>query len=383
MSVTSPYKLSELRSPIMPSILFRYLAREMLQVMFAVTAIVLLIIMSGRFVNYLAQAASGSLNADFLFAIMGYRMPEFLVMIIPLGLFLGIIMAYGRLYVENEMTILSVCGMSQNQLLCMTMVPALAVMALVAFLSLFLAPEGIRQVELLLAKQDSMTEFDTLAPGRFQVLEGGSRVTYTESLANERQLMEKVFIASRGEQGSPVMSLVLADQGRLSTTEQQGQRYLILRDGFRYDLTPGVAEVRITEYEHYGLRMEERPIKNEISREQALPTQVLLVSDNTTHIAEWQWRLSLPLVVPIIVLLAVPLSRVNPRQGRFVKLLPGVLMYLMYLALLIYARGAVDDQRLPSWPGVWWVHGIYLLAGLAMLCREPLQRKLARSKADA
>lgn len=367
----------------MPSIIFRYLAREMLQVMLAVTGIVLLIIMSGRFVNYLTQAASGSLNADFLFAIMGYRMPEFLVMIIPLGLFLGIIMVYGRLYVENEMTILSACGMSQNKLLCMTMVPALGVMALVAFLSLFVTPKGIQQVELLLAKQDSMTEFDTLVPGRFQALEGGSRVTYTESLANERQLMEKVFIASRGEQGSPSISLVLAGQGRLSATEQKGQRYLILSDGFRYDLTPGVPEVRITEYEHYGLRMEERPIKNEISREQALPTGALLASDDTTYIAELQWRLSLPLVVPIIVLLAVPLSRVNPRQGRFVKLLPGVLMYLMYLALLIYARGAVDDQRLPPQVGLWWVHGLYLLIGLAMLFWEPLQLKLARSKANA
>ena len=110
--------------------------------MLAVTGVVMLIIMSGRFVNYLAQAASGSLNADFLFAIMGYRMPEFLVMIIPLGLFLGIIMAYGRLYVENEMTILGATGMSQAQLLRMTMIPALGVMALVAFLSLFYCAQG-------------------------------------------------------------------------------------------------------------------------------------------------------------------------------------------------------------------------------------------------
>lgn len=360
--------------------------------MLAVTGIVLLIIMSGRFVNYLAQAASGSLNADFLFAIMGYRMPEFLVMIIPLGLFLGIIMAYGRLYVENEMTILSACGMSQSQLLRMTMIPSLGIMLLVALLSLVVAPLGIQKVEMLLAKQDSMTEFDTLVPGRFQPLEGGSRVTYTESLSSDRQLMEKVFIASRSDRGIDAMSLVLAESGRLSTAGKKGQRYLVLNDGFRYDMTPGLARVRITEYKTYGLRMEERAISEEISREQALPTATLMQSDNPRHIAELQWRLSLPLIIPIIVLLAVPLARVNPRQGRFVKLLPGVLMYLLYLALLIYARGAVDDQRISPQIGVWWVHGLYLALGLLLMSKESLQlsfqlslqqRRQARRKTDA
>lgn len=368
----------------MPSIIFRYLAKEMLQVMLAVTGVVLLIIMSGRFVNYLAQAASGSLNADFLFAIMGYRMPEFLVMIIPLGLFLGIIMAYGRLYVENEMTILGATGMSQGQLLQMTMIPALGVMVLVALLSLFIAPKGIQQVEMLLAQQDSMTEFDTLVPGRFQLLEGGSRVTYTESLSGERQQMDKVFIASRLDNaGSAAMSLVLADRGHISTTEKLGQRYLILNDGVRYDMTAGSGNVRAIEYETYGLRMEERTINDEISREQAIPTGELIGSDDSRYIAELQWRLSLPLIVPIIILLAVPLSKVNPRQGRFVKLLPGVLMYLFYLALLMYARSAVDDQRIPPQIGVWWVHGIYLLIGVFMMSQESLKLKLAGRKANA
>ena len=352
--------------------------------MLAVTGVVLLIIMSGRFVNYLAQAASGSLNADFLFAIMGYRLPEFLVMIIPLGLFLGIILAYGRLYVENEMTIMGATGMSQGQLLRMTMLPAMGVMLVVAVLSLFIAPKGIQQVEMLLIKQDAMTEFDTLVPGRFQLLEGGSRVTYTEALSSDRQQMQKVFIASRSDDiSSAAMSLVLADSGRISTVEEQGQRFLIFNDGFRYDMTPGMGNVRVTEYETYGLRMEERTINYEISREQALPTGELMKSDDTRLIAELQWRLSLPLLVPIIVLLAVPLSRVSPRQGRFVKLLPGVLLYLFYLALLMFARSAVDDQRIPATIGVWWVHAIYLAIGLFMVSQETLQLKLGRSKANA
>lgn len=368
----------------MPSILFRYLAKEMLQVMLAVTGVVLLIIMSGRFVNYLAQAANGSLNADFLFAIMGYRMPEFLVMIVPLGLFLGIIMSYGRLYVENEMTVMSACGMSQGQLLRMTMIPSLVVMAIVALLSMGVAPWGIQKVETILAQQDSMTEFDTLVPGRFQSFEGAGRVTYTERLTSDRQQMEKVFIANRSSNpASPEMSLVLSETGRISTTEGDGQRYLILNEGYRYDLAPGSLKVKITEYGTYGIRMEESAVAEEISKEQALPTSELMASDAPSYQAELQWRISLPLLIPIIVLLAVPLSKVNPRQGRYVKLLPGVLMYLLYLSLLIAARGMVEDGRLPPSIGLWWVHGIYLVLGLIFYFQEPVQALFAKKTAGS
>ena len=365
----------------MPLIIFRYISRQLVQVMLAVTSIVLLIIMSGRFVNYLADAASGQLRADFLLAIMAYRIPDFLVMILPLGLFLGIILSYGRLYVDHEMSVLSACGMSRNQLLGMTMIPSLGVMILVGFLSLVVAPKGIQKVEMIFNEQDSLTEFDTLVAGRFQPM--GGRVTYTEALTNERQVMEKVFIASRNSNNTMGnMSVVLADKARIDAQQgSEGQRYLILTDGKRFDMTPGVLAVRETGFGTYGVKMDEPRARKEIGREQALPTSELLKSDNTTYIAELQWRISLPLLIPIIVLLALPLSQINPRQGRYVKLLPGILLYLMYLALLMSARGAVDDGRLSPTIGLWWVHGVYLLIALALYFVEPFQRMLVRRRA--
>ncbi len=370
----------------MPLIIFRYITRQMLQVMLAVTSVVLLIIMSGRFVNYLAQAASGSLKADYLFAIMGYRMPEFLVMIIPLGLFLGIILAYGRLYVESEMSVLSACGMSRNQLLLMTMIPAAGVMMFVALLSLYIAPIGIQRVEQILADQDSLTEFDTLVPGRFQMIDNGLRSTYTEKLSDDRQRMEQVFIANRNIDSNNIgeMTVLLSETGRIDNQQEgdgEGQKYLILQNGYRYDLTPGQLKLRATKFEAYGIQMQESSAKKEISREQALPTSVLLASDDTAHIAELQWRISLPLLIPIMVLLAVALAKVSPRQGRFVKLLPGILLYLFYLALLISSRGAVDDGRIPAAIGLWWVHSVFLMIALILYFYEPVQLKLAKRRA--
>ena len=368
----------------MPLIIFRYLSRQTLQVMLAVTSVVLLIIMSGRFVNYLAQAATGTLKAEFLFAIMGYRIPEFLVMIVPLGLFLGIILAYGRLYVDNEMTVLSACGLSDKQLLLMTMIPAAGVTLLVALLSLTLAPMGIREVEHIFAQQRALTEFDTLVAGRFQKF-GGQRVTYTESLSDNKQQMNQVFIANHNANGSSVgtMTLMLARGARLeASTVEGGQRYLVLSEGYRHDLTPGALPVRSTEFVNYGLRMAERQAGQEISKEKALPTSTLLTAATAGARAELQWRISLPLLVPVVVLLALPLSRVSPRQGRYLKLLPGILLYLLYLSLLLSGRGAMEDGRLPASIGLWPIHGVFFLIALVLNLIAPARLWLMRRRAD-
>jgi len=150
-------------------IVFRYLSRELLITMSAVSAVLLVIIMSGRFIKYLAQAAQGVLDPGVLLLIMGFRLPGFLQLILPLGLFLGILLAYGRLYLESEMTVLSATGMSQRRLLAYSLAPAALVAALVGWLSLGLAPQGIAEVDRILNQQDSLTEFDTLVPGRFRV----------------------------------------------------------------------------------------------------------------------------------------------------------------------------------------------------------------------
>lgn len=163
-------------------IVFRYLAREIFLTLGAVSMVLLVIIMSGRFIKYLAQAAQGLLDPGVLFLIMGYRIPGFLQLILPLGLFLGILLAYGRLYLESEMTVLTATGMSQTRLLGYTLVPAALIALIGALLSFSLTPMGVREVAAILQEQDALTEFDTLVPGRFQSMKDGVRVTYAEDL---------------------------------------------------------------------------------------------------------------------------------------------------------------------------------------------------------
>lgn len=361
-------------------IVFRYLSREVLVTLSAVSAVLLVIIMSGRFIKYLAQAASGMLDPGVLFMIMGFRMPGFLQLILPLGLFLGILLAYGRLYLESEMTVLAATGMSQRRLLWMTLAPATLVALLVAWLSLGLAPQGSARVALIANQQDALTEFDTLVPGRFQALRDGSRITYTETLSEDRARLGGVFISekrmSQDKTKQQGISVLVAEKGH-QEVRPDGTRYLILENGYRYDGNPGEANYRAIKYDTYGALLPKPEISEEVTDREAIPTRDLFGNDNPRYKAELQWRLSLPLLVFIVTLMAVPLSRANPRQGRFLKLLPAILLYMAYLTILIAARGAVDRGKIPFGLGLWWVHLLFLGIGLMLLYWEPLRLTMA------
>ena len=360
-------------------IAFRYLSRELLLTSGAVSAVLLVIIMSGRFIKYLAQAAEGRLDHTVLFLIMAYKLPSFFQLILPLGLFLGVLLAYGRLYLDSEMTVLSATGMSQQRLALNTLASGGLVAILVAWLSLGLAPQGATEVAKILNQQEAMTEFDTLEAGRFQSMRSATRVTYTKELSEERTKLLDVFISDRRISSSgkeAEISMLVAEDGQ-QVVNPDGSRYLVLSNGYRYDGNPGEANYRRIKYDTYGLLLAKPEVSEEIGEREAVPTRELLGGDELWEQSELQWRLSLPLLVMIVTLLAVPLSRVNPRQGRYLKLLPAVLLYMTYLALLIAARGALDKGKLSPQIGLWGVHALFAVIALGLLYWEPIRLKLA------
>ncbi|QSP94212.1 LPS export ABC transporter permease LptF [Marinobacter salinisoli] len=344
------------------SIIFRYLIRQVMISMVAVSGILLLVFMSGRFLKYLGSAAEGQIAADVLFSIMAYRFPGFLELILPLGLFIGILLAYGRMYMESEMTVLFACGLSDRQLLAKTLLGSLPVMLIVGAMSLVVSPWGMKQVEQIFNEQRKATEFEMLAPGRFQSFSSGGRVTYTESLSDDKRELRGVFIAEYGRGGDGV-TIFTANSGSQLIDQDTGSRFLILEDGGRFDGSPGRLDYNITGFEAYGLKILSGE-KGTRQLEEGISTRELMKSENLEDRALLHWRFSLPLIVPIVTLLAVRLSRVNPRQGRFFHLLPAMLVYITYLGLLIVARDALADGKVPEWIGMLWVHALFLMLGL-------------------
>lgn len=361
------------------SIVFRYLIRQIMVSMLAVSSILLLVFMSGRFIKYLGNAAEGEIAAGLLFSIMAYRFPGFLELILPLGLFIGILLAYGRMYLESEMTVLFACGLSDKQLLAKTLIGSLPVMLVVGSMSLFVSPWGMKQVEGIFNEARKATEFEMLAPGRFQDFTSGSRVTYTEALSEDKRQLQGVFIAEYDRNGQGV-TLITAEAGSQLIDQETGSRFLILEQGGRYQGLPGNLDYNVTRFEAYGLKIRSGEAGSR-ELDEGVSTMSLWNSNNLDDRALLHWRLSLPLIVPIVTLLAVRLSRVNPRQGRFFHLLPAMLVYITYLGLLIVARDALAEGKVPEWIGMLWVHAIFLALGLwlqfgpAWLYRRRLEKE--------
>lgn len=334
--------------------------------MFAVCAVLLLIILSGRFVRYLAEAAAGKLEASVLFTLIGFRLPSYLELIIPLALFIGILLAYGRLYVDSEMTVLKACGMSERTLVRFTVVISLMVAMLVGFFSLYLGPVGAKASTALIEKQRSRTEFETLKPAHFHKLSGGG-VSYAERVSEDKKRLQKVFLASPGDAERRV-SLMTAREGETIVDKLSGRRYLVLTDGHQYHGTPGQSNYEVVSFRSYAQFL---PDNNYTTKTRdvidAMTTTELLSSGSPEAYSALQWRLSMPLLVMIVALLAVPLSRTQPRRGRYAKMIPAILIYVVYLVACNAARGMLDEGKAPTPWLLWYVHGAFLSVALVLL----------------
>jgi len=378
-------------------IIFRYLGRQVFQVMAAVTVILLVVAMITRFLQYLGDAVAGEISSDILLLLMAYRLPEFLLVILPFALFLGILLAYGRMYADNEMTVLRACGFSQKRLVGATLTASLLLALLAGVLSLAVAPWGLRNTEQLMDSQDELTELDLIVAGQFQEFAGGLRTTYAESIANGgagRQL-NNTFVAMRtvgsgnadreeGEEGETgeereerekgrdgdSVRIIVSDTARPVIDEVSGRRFMLLENGYVYDGVPGQGDYAVTRFEQQSVLMPETGRIESVVREKAMPTRELLGASDPEQQAELQWRLSGILIIPILALIAVPLSKVDPRQGRFSKLVPAALLYAVYYVGLQLAMGMVESGTLPAIIGLWWVHAAFLAYGCYLLRGE-------------
>jgi len=344
-------------------IIFRYLTKDILVSTFAVCSALLLIFLSLRFANLLADATAGKYAVNVLFEMIGYRMPGFLHIILPLGFYIAILLAYGRLYMESEMVVLFACGVSQRQLLMITLVPAFVIALLVALFTFWLAPSGIRQYAQILDEQRNRSEFDLLNAGRFQSLSQGQTVTYVQEIVDNHKRLNDVFIA-RDNPSSTSQTVLLARHGEQIEHETYGQRYLVLHDGYQYDGQPGSADFRITHFGTYAQYMPPVVLSGDYTSEaDAKPTRELFFSDDRVSRTTLQWRLSLPIMVFVIALMAVPFSKTNPRQGRYLKMLPAILVFVFYFVFLSTVRGLMEQGKWPVFPGFWVVHGAFIFLG--------------------
>ena len=357
-------------------IIFRYITQQLLMVWLAISSILLTVLLSSRFINYFNEAAAGNMRLPYLFAIMFYRIPGFLEIIMPLAFFLAILIVHGRLHAESEMVILENAGMGSHRLLGYTCGAGLVVFVLTGLLSLWLTPVGMKKTEETISLQNSLKALDMIQAGVFEKQNNG--VYYIEHLSKDKRCMNNVFVVKHNAENSDQrMSVFMSEAGRVDIDRQH--RYIILEKGYRYDITPGETGGRILKYDNYGILVKNSPIAP-VTAEETLSSRALWQVKTVAARAQWQWRLSLLLMVPVAIMIALPLSRVSPRQGRYFKLLPGLLVYLIYLSLLMSLQGSIKHGSIAVFPGLYGVNALFFLLGLLLFYGSHIKRFILRSR---
>ena len=361
--------------------IYRYLLSEVSKSIFAVATVLLLIFVSGRFVKYLGDVASGSMSSKALFSIMFYRLPGFMEFILPLGFFLGVMLAYGRLYVESEMVVLQACGVSKRRLLLYTQIPALIVMFFTASFTLYYTPAGWKQFYKVWNDPNTYSGLGTLVEGSFKNFFAQNLVVYAAEMNSEKNHLEDVLIV-RSNRFAKVNRLVLIKAKRADVVSAEDHEpFIELYDGTIYNGVPGSMDFNATRYGVYGQRLsssEPQGFYKDTLDE--VPTSALIKSDGRKEKVALQWRISLPFILPVLAIIALALSETNHRKGRYIKLLPGIIVYLFYIVLLIAVRSRMEKSVHIPLGSLWIIHLLFLLIGISLLYVNELKFALARRR---
>lgn len=350
-------------------ILRRFLLKEVVKAELAVFSVLMVVFVSRELVSVLADASEGKIAGDMLLSLLGLTIPKLTMMILPLSLFLGILMAYGRMYADSEMVVIHGAGVSEWFVTRITLIVALLNMLVVGGLTLYWGPWAEEMEKQLIDQAKSETNTSLLTEGQFRKSSDGNTVIFVEAIREKGKELEKVFVAQMPDtwDGQQKASLVNAASGTFEI-QASGQKELVLSSGARYEGAPGRRDYNIVIFRDYRIQVSDQSDVERSKRKiNATPTAELLNDDSLHATAEFHWRIALPLSLPILTLIAVPMAAVNPRQGKFAKLFPAILLYLSYYVLLMAGRKALENGGTPEALGLWWVHLSGLAAGVFMV----------------
>lgn len=352
----------------------RYLLREVAQTSVAVTGVLLVVLLSNQLARVLGQAAQSGFPGSVVATLIGLTTLQQLTVLVPVGLFLGIVLALGRLYHESEMTAMAACGVGPLSIYRPIALFTLLVVGLLAVLSFRVVPEAGARAQAIRVEAMRAAQFGALEAGRFRSFAGGDAVFYAERVERNGQL-RGVFVQRRAEERLEIAVAERAEQRGAGQAEQT----FVLFNGRRYEGVPGGLEWRVVEFAEHGIpvRMPEYRAKKE--RRQIKPTAALLGSDDGADRAELAWRIAVPVMAAVLMVLAVPLAKLRPRQGRFARVGLAVLAYFLYSNFVATVRVWIEKDSPGGAYGLWWVHLLPLAFAAWLLWRDerpgPLWRR--------
>lgn len=315
----------------------------------ALTAIFLVVVL----VRVLGRAAMGDLEVGAVLPMLAFSVLRFLPVLLSMALFIGVFMCLSRVWRDSEAVIWMGGGVGPwgwTRPVLTFSLPMVLLIAGVSFVGLPWAARTQAEYERLL---DSRDEVSTLAPGMFTEYDQGKRVHFVETVSADGMQVGNLFVQSQLNGRTGVM---VAKKGHVRT-EDNGERFLVLEAGRRYEGSPGDADFRLGEFDSYAVRIQPQIMARMDSSPRMLSMSQLQARPTPVNMGEWVWRVGYPVSALFLVLLAIPMSYVNPRAGRSLNVVFAILIYVAYNNFVGLSEGWVSHGKMLAWQGLTLVHG--------------------------
>lgn len=347
------------------------LRRYMTQQVAANTAIVLLFLMAlmlgGRLIRYFGIAAEGRLDVGLLFAIIGYNIPTFLDLILPLSFFIALMLVLGRMYVEQEMSVLFASGISRGRLTRL-MIPLITGLFVFQMgISLWAKPWGLSNSEHIWQTQSLGSLLDLVRPKTF--ISSGNYHLYVDEFDKEKRELKNIYVVQQQTDKSGKIAkndvIITATRAyQVPSKDTDSSMQLDLFQGRRYELGTNNAKYNQASFEKYRITLE-KPASEKITETnvETQTTAKLLANTQKPEVkAELGYRFTMPWLIIIAAMLATPLAQVRPRQGRWLRLLPSVLIFASCAISIISLRTAIGKERISEYAYIWLIVGFIAFA---------------------
>jgi lipopolysaccharide export system permease protein len=347
-------------------IFHRALLREFAGLAGAVFMTLFAIALTTRLIRLLGQAAGGKIPSDAVVAFLGFFALNALPVLLSLTMFISVLLTLTRGWRDSEMVIWFGSGLSLTAWLKPVMLFALPQIAVIAALSLFISPWAAQMAEQYQTRLEARDDVSRVSPGVFGETSNKERVFFVESISGDSSSVQNVFVSSVHQQKSGVS---MSRTGRTETAPN-GDRFIVLEQGRRYEGAPGDEQYRVMEFERYAARIETKEGSAPVPTHKNLPTWALVTDPSDVNRGELLWRIGVPISAVVLVLLAIPMSFVNPRAGRSMNLLFALFTYIVYSNLLSVSQAKVAQGRLDFGFGWWLVHAGMVVLLVVMFARR-------------
>lgn len=351
----------------------RYIVSEILKPLVAVGGILIGLFACFSGARYLAGAVTESMGAGVMLQLTFLKTAIALDVLIPIALYVAIVLGLGRLYRDQEITALLASGVGSRRIVNAVLLLAIPVGLLVGGISMMFRPWAYQESYVLDAQAHAEFNTDRLQAGRFYGNEESGRVMYVDRKDERSGQMQRVFLYRRQQADSEI---ILAQDAERHHPDPDRRAELHLHDGIWYRLVRAGVGDSTVRFARLVIYLKE-PAESIGYKRKAASTRSLAGSALPAEVAEFQWRLSRPLATILLALVAIPLSRSSPRQGKHERTVVAMLVFAVYYNLSGLAQTWVEQGLLGAIPGVWWLHALMLCVVAAMLLPE-YRQKMAR-----